>query len=144
MEYFYEADIKSVYDGDGSFKCDIHKVYTIDIGFNIEISFTLTWRNRSIRLFGVDTPEMRKEQREAGTVVRDFVREKILGKRVMIETIKDSTGKYGRLLAHIFVEERLLSSILLEKGYAKEYFGGTKEKWTEEELAEIIKTSYDN
>ena len=125
--YRYRTYIHSVYDGDSITDAEL------DLGMNISI-------RRPIRLYGVDTPELRKEQLEAGRVVRDFVRDLILDKWVIIKTFKDEEGKYGRLLADIDIEGMMLSDILLEKGYAKVYFGGTKEKWTNEELYKITKS----
>ena len=119
--YEYKAKIESVYDGDGSFDA------IIDLGLNIFIK-------RKVRLYGVDTPEMRGEQYQAAKVVRDYVRELILNKDVTIKTKKDKSGKYGRLLACIEIDDIDLSTRLIELGYAKEYLGGTKEDWTKEEL----------
>jgi len=131
--YEYRAKILEVYDGDGAFES------VIDLGMNISLA-------KKIRLYGVDTPEMRGNQHDAAKIVRDFVRTLILNKYVKIKTKKDKTGKYGRLLAEVFYQEedneeyRSLAEILLEKNFAKEYFGGTKEIWTEDEL-EFIKNS---
>ena len=122
--YQYKAHITSVYDGDGAFDA------VVDLGMGIEYK-------RKIRLFGVDTPEMRGEQKVAGKIVRDFVRNLILDKDVIIQTHYDKSGKYGRLLANIEVAEGDLADILIGEGYAKEYDGGTKEPWTESELHAI-------
>jgi micrococcal nuclease len=122
--YEYKAEILKVYDGDGAFDA------VVDLGMGIKYK-------RKIRLFGVDTPEMRGEQKQAGKVVRDFVRDLILGKDVVIQTHYDKSGKYGRLLANITTEEGDLAEILISKGYAKEYDGGTKEPWEDTELHSI-------
>ena len=129
--YVYKAKILSVYDGDGVFDAEI------DMGMNLK-------QRKDIRLYGVDTPEMRGEQHRAGTVVRDFVRELILGKDVVVKTKKDKSGKYGRLLADITISPLSVTSgtdlgqILIEKGYAKPYFGGKKEGWSMEEIDKIL------
>ena len=129
--YEYKAKILSVYDGDGVYDAQV------DMGMNL-------FQRKDIRLYGVDTPEMRGEQREAGIVVRDFVRELILNEDVVIHTYHDKTGKYGRLLAdiHIISDDGLdykdLSDILLEKGYAKVYTGGKKLEWDDTEIDKII------
>jgi len=123
--YEYNAVIDSIYDGDGSFGS------VVDLGMGIYL-------HKKIRLFGVDTPEMRGEQHDAGQVVRDFVRKLALGKKVVIKTQKDATGKYGRLLAEISIEyngEHIdLSELLVQQGFAKRYYGGKKELWTPQEL----------
>ena len=129
--YEYKAKILSVYDGDGSFDA------IIDLGMKITME-------RKIRLAGVDTPEMRGEQKIAGKIVRDFVRSLILNKEVTIKTHKDESGKYGRLLADIEIEPISIHTVsdlgrlLVLMGHAKPYDGGKKELWTKEELDEII------
>ena len=88
MEPFvYRATIIDVYDGD---TCTAR----IDLGFRIYIEMKL-------RLYGIDTPEIRGEEREKGIIVRDLVRSRILNKEVIIKTYKDGQEKYGRYLATI-------------------------------------------
>jgi len=126
FKYKYLAQITSVYDGDGSYEC------TIDMGMKLYLE-------KQVRLYGVDTPELRGKQKIAGRKVRDFVRECILDKAVVLHTKKDKSGKYGRLLASIkFDDGKDLATILLDKGYAKVYLGGKKEPWTKEELSFIL------
>jgi len=126
FQFKYLAQVCSVYDGDGVYDC------RIDMGMKFFVE-------KQVRLYGVDTPELRGDQKIAGRVVRDFVRECILDKQVILYTQKDKSGKYGRLLADVkFDNGKDLATLLLEKGYAKEYFGGKKEPWTQEELDFII------
>lgn len=120
--YIYKAYVTDVYDGD-TITC------IIDCGFNLGIQKT------KIRLYGIDTPELRGEEREIGIYVRDELRKKILHKHVFLKTIKDKTGKYGRFLGKIYIkntDEMYEGSIdstdylcindwLLEKNYAVVY-----------------------
>lgn len=87
--YEYMAMVVSAYDGD-TIRADI------DLGFGIVM------QNQSIRLLGIDTPEVRGEERPEGLIARDYVREQILGKEVMLKTYKDTKGKYGRWLADVY------------------------------------------
>jgi len=129
MMYEYKAKILSVYDGDGAFDA------RIDLGMKITIE-------RPIRLGGVDTPEIRGEQHNAGVAVRDFVRSLILDREVIVCTHKDASGKYGRLLADILVEHKgvsvNLAQLLIVFGLAKPYNGGHKSQWDKEELDYIV------
>jgi len=86
--YLYKAKIVGVYDGD---------TYTalVDLGFGITTQMKL-------RAFGIDTPEMRGDEKIEGKRVRDYVRNLILSKEVVIRTVKDKKGKYGRYLAEVF------------------------------------------
>lgn len=106
--YEYRAEIVEVYDGDTV-------TANIDLGFN-------TWRmGERLRLYGVDTPEVRGAEREQGLVARDALRERILGQEVTICTIQDSTGKYGRYLAVIWLGDEDINQWLLNEGYAEPY-----------------------
>lgn len=89
--YIYKAYVTDVYDGD-TITC------IIDCGFNIGMQKT------KIRLYGINTPELRGEDREIGLYVRDELRKKILNKHILLKTIKDKKGKYGRYLGKIYIE----------------------------------------
>jgi micrococcal nuclease len=94
----YMAKVVSVYDGD-TIRVDI------DLGFGIK------FENQSIRLLGIDTPEVRGEEREAGIKVRDYVREQILEKEIVLKTYKDTKGKYGRWLGQVYyVKDGIVAS----------------------------------
>lgn len=108
--YLYRAKVVSVYDGD-TIKVDI------DQGFG-------DWKHgQNLRLFGVNTPEIRGEERDSGLVVRDWVREQIPpGTDILVQTIRDKTGKYGRWLAIVWTgHEKSLNLRLLDGNMAREY-----------------------
>lgn len=115
--YHYKTKVISVYDGD-----------TITV--NIDLGFNLGIKNYKIRLYGIDTPEMRGPEKILGKKIRDFVRGKILGKEIILHTFKDKKGKYGRILADVLYMEngvqKNLNKELIKLGYAKEYYGGKK------------------
>ena len=117
--YIYKAYVTDVYDGD-TITC------IIDCGFNLGIQKT------KIRLYGINTPELRGEDRDIGIYVRDELRNKILHKHVFLKTIKDKTGKYGRFLGKIYVDKEntnnketdeylCINDWLLENNYAVVY-----------------------
>lgn len=108
MEYKYKATVRSIYDGD-TITADI------DLGFGVILS------KQKIRLYGIDTPELRGEDRPDGLISRDWLRDKIDGKEIILETIKDKTGKYGRWLGIIHFEGVNLNEQLVELGLAKIY-----------------------
>lgn len=89
--YEYRAYVKAVYDGD---------TITVDVDLGLN-----TWlHDQKLRLYGINAPELRGDDRSAGLVVRDWLRERILGKTVTIKTYKDKTEKYGRWLADVWVK----------------------------------------
>ena len=74
-----------------------------------------------LRLYGIDTPELRGPEREQGLVVRDILREKILDKEVEIHSYKDKQGKYGRYLATIILDGLDVNQWLVDNGHANVY-----------------------
>ena len=106
--YTYEALITSVWDGD---------TCTADIS----LGFGVTLHKQKLRLFGIDTAELRGDTLLEAQISRDWLREKILNKNVVIETIKDKKGKYGRWLAIIFVDGININEQMINEGVAKKY-----------------------
>lgn len=112
--YQYKAKVMSVYDGD-TIRVDI------DLGLK-------TWiKNESIRLSRINAPEVRGSEKVKGIKSRDYLRKLILKKEIIIKTIKDKKGKYGRYLGEIWIEKNRqcinINDLLVTKGYAvyKEY-----------------------
>lgn len=113
--YHYTAIIKSVYDGDTA-------TADIDLGFEVWI------KNAKLRFHGIDTPELRgssDEEKLRAVEARDWVREQILDKEVVIKSF--GKGKYGRWLVEIWkiedgqVAEDTINNELIKLGMAKEY-----------------------
>lgn len=98
------SHILNIYDGD-TFTAEV------DIGFRIKITQTF-------RLEGLDTPEIRGKEKPEGIVSRDFVRDKMLSaKEVWIRTSK--TGKYGRYIATVYLDDENLNELLIKEGLAE-------------------------
>lgn len=106
--YRYYCQVEKIYDG------DTVTTALIDIGFGQEFKTTL-------RLAAINTPELRGSSKQAGIVSRDRLIELILGKRVIIETERDNTGKFGRYLATIYRRRVNVNQLLLDEGLAKPY-----------------------
>ena len=108
--YLYEANVTAVYDGD---------TITVDIDLGLGI-----WvHSEKLRLHRINAPEVRGESRPQGIESRDWLREQVLGKEVIVQTIKDKKGKYGRYLAEVWLEGQNINDSLVENGFAeyKEY-----------------------
>lgn len=103
----YKAKIIDVYDGDSI-------TAIVDLGFHINITV-------KIRLAGIDTPEIRGDEREQGLISKQRVEELILNKEVILQTEK--TGKYGRWLGTIYIPEYIesVNQLLLDEGLADPY-----------------------
>lgn len=105
--YQYKAKIISVYDGDTV-------TAMVDLGF-------LHFQEMKLRLYGIDTPELRGPERERGLEVRDILRDMILDQEVIINSYKDKQGKYGRYLANIFINGIDVNEWLVDNGHAVPY-----------------------
>lgn len=103
--YEYKAKVIKVYDGDTI-------TVLADLGFNITIK-------EKIRLYGLNTPEVRGAERPDGLISRDRLRERILDKEVIIKTKKDKKGKYGRYIAEIYLEDENINEWLITEGLAE-------------------------
>jgi micrococcal nuclease len=108
-KHYYRAHVTSVYDGD---------TITVDI----DLGFGIVMHKQKIRLFGINTPEVRGAEKVEGKKVRDFVREIILAKDIEIQTIKsEKKGKYGRWLGTIYFnpnagDENIILDASLQRG----------------------------
>lgn len=114
----YRADVMRIIDGD-SIVCDI------DLGFSICLRAT-------VRLYGIDCPEVRGESREKGLESKKALEQLVEDHApITLCTYKDdgkfrSRGKYGRYLAILMgVDEGgvvvNLNDRLVEGGWAKTY-----------------------
>jgi len=103
--FVYNAFVSDIYDGDTI-------TVTIDCGFGLRME------KQKIRLYEINTPEVRGEEKEEGKKVRDILREKILEKNIVLKTIKDRKGKYGRYLGIVFFEGVNINEWLVENGHA--------------------------
>ena len=104
-----------VYDGD-----------TITIASKLPYDDSLLYRF-SIRIFGIDTPELRTSnevEKEIAIKARDFVIEKIYGKNVELKNI--ATEKYGRVLAEVVSEDFSIGDLLVKEKLAVSYDGNKK------------------
>lgn len=89
--YVYNATVTEVYDADTI-------TVQVDLGFHVSMEMRL-------RLYGIDTWEVRGAERPRGLVARDWLRERVLGKQVKFRSVRDGsriTGKFGRYLAVIY------------------------------------------
>jgi len=90
--YQYRAFVTKVYDGDTI-------TVEIDLGFNSFI------KGEKVRLNRINAPEITGNTREKGLLTRDYLCSLILEKEILLETIKDKKGKYGRYLGEVFVKD---------------------------------------
>jgi micrococcal nuclease len=98
-----------VYDGD-TIRVDI------DLGLGVWL------RNQTLRLYGINAPEVAGKEKEQGIEARDWLRAWLWNDRqVLLRTHKDSKGKYGRWLAEVFIDNWNINEKMLQLGLAEEY-----------------------
>lgn len=80
-------------------------------------------KKEKVRMIGVDTPESvhpdESKNTEFGKEVSNFTKKKLEGKYVRLETDVQERDKYGRILAYVYLDNKMFNKTLLEKGYAK-------------------------
>lgn len=79
----------------------------------------------TIRLIGVDTPETKHPElpvQRYGREASDFTKKTCTGKKVVIEYYEhEKYDKYKRLLAYVWIGDRLLNAELISRGYGYVY-----------------------
>lgn len=110
--YKYRAKVTNVVDGD---TVDV----MVDLGFKI-------WVKKRVRLYGINTPEVRGDEKVEGFKSKERVKTLIDGKDIYLVSMTDK-DKYGRCIAKIllFEDERDLTTILISEGLGVQYYGNT-------------------
>ena len=115
--YEYNCTVERVVDGD-----------TIDVV--LDLGFDILYKSR-VRLYGIDTPESRtrdKDEKARGKMAGSFLEEAIEdGEKVIIQTkLKDSRGKFGRILGDVIVDDININQLMVKCHLAVAYHGQSK------------------
>ena len=114
--YEYSCQVKRVVDGD---TMDV----VLDLGFDI-------LHKCRVRLSGIDTPESRTrnlDEKARGKLSKAFLQECIKGRKVVLKTkLKDSRGKFGRVIAEVWAELeegslRNINDLMIKERHAVKY-----------------------
>jgi endonuclease YncB( thermonuclease family) len=111
--------VVSVYDGD-TFKIDLPDMHPL---FGDDLS---------IRLFGVDTPEIRgtSDKIKALAMQAQQLTEKALKGASKIELRNPQRGKYFRIVSEVWIDGESLADMLKANSLAKDYDGeGARPEW---------------
>lgn len=84
------------------------------------------WKLQSVRLLGVDAPESNtaryKKTECYGKEAKDYLTQRLKGQYVQLKFEEgQKNDRYGRLLAYVWLENRLINQELIAQGFAKEY-----------------------
>jgi micrococcal nuclease len=77
---------------------------------------------RRVRLLGVDTPETKKEGTPIqpwGLEAHTFTEQFVEGRSVRLEFDKERHDKYGRVLAYVYADQKLLNEELIRAGLGR-------------------------
>tara|TARA_R110002074_G_C12344165_1_gene649096 strand:- start:206 stop:595 length:390 start_codon:yes stop_codon:yes gene_type:complete len=110
--------VTSIYDGD-TFRVNI-KGYPKIIGHRM-----------SVRILGVDTPEIRtncKKEKDLARNAKKLTISLLRGAK-LIELRNIKRGKYFRILADVYVDNISIADELIKNNLAVRYDGGTKIEW---------------
>ena len=114
--YEYKCKVKRVVDGD---TMDV----ILDLGFDVLHSVR-------VRLSAIDTPESRTrdlDEKARGKLSKAYLKESIKGRKVVLKTkLKDSRGKFGRVIAEVWVEfekgsMRNINELMIKECHAVRY-----------------------
>jgi endonuclease YncB( thermonuclease family) len=137
LTYSYKATVVRCIDGDSV-------VFDIDCGFDIQL------KGQSTRLFGIDTAETRggtDDLKALGNLAKNYVIQMLPeGSEVLLKTSLDKKGKFGRILAEVFMletvgvdgyQDKSLNTLLLDELLAVPYHGQSKEDIINQHLINV-------
>ena len=132
------------------YKCTILRVIdgdTVDV--DIDLGFGVWMRKERVRILGIDTPESRTrdlQEKVYGNLAKDFVKRFLpVGSVQSLQTEKDKTGKFGRILGKFLVYDAKtdsllhLGDIMIREHLAVKYEGQSKEDIAEQHIANRLK-----
>jgi endonuclease YncB( thermonuclease family) len=114
-----------------NFRCvEVLKNYDGDtITVNIPNVHPLLGEKISVRILGIDTPEIRTTnecEKKAGRIARNLV-SNILMSAKKVDLVAVQRDKYFRVLGNVIADGKSLKDILLKNKLAYSYDGGTKQ-----------------
>ena len=122
--YEYACIVDRVVDGD-----------TVDVV--LDLGFDVRFFSRE-RLYGIDTPESRtrdKDEKARGLISKKFLQDSLADQEAVIKTkLKDSRGKYGRVLGELWVDGVNINQTMVDKHLAVDYQGQSKDAVKEAHL----------
>lgn len=119
------------------FKKGLYVSHVID-GDTVELS-----NGERLRYIGIDTPEVHEKYgsnwlynpRPYGQEAMNFNKKLVEGKNIRLEFDVQKKDKYNRLLAYVYVEDKMVNLEMLKKGYSMIYTFPPNVKYVEEFLS---------
>lgn len=112
LDFLYPVEVERVIDGD-----------TIVVDLYLGLGVVLD--DQYIRFYGIDTWEIRGEERPRGLLAKEYVIERLGEGRVEIEIRPEwgskGKGKYGRWLGIVYIDGQDLNVELIKEGHGEVY-----------------------
>ena len=111
--FYYKVEVLRIVDGD---TVDVR----IDLGFNV-------WHKCRVRLVGINAPESRTrdlEEKARGLAAKQWLIDRLEFKDVEMKS--HGSGKYGRILGELFIEDVNINQEMIKEGHAVKYDGGKR------------------
>lgn len=104
------------------------------------VAFQANWlpdplkKELSIRVFGVDTPEKGHRAKcpsedQRGKAATEFTKNLVSASKKRQVLLMDWDKYGGRVLGDVILDGKSLRVMLIEKGFAREYYGDAKTSW---------------
>jgi len=113
--YYYKVEVLKIVDGD---TIDVR----IDLGFNV-------WHKCRVRLVGINAPESRtsdKAEKVKGLAAKAWLTDIIQSAQADIEMQSHGSGKYGRVLGELYINDVNINQLMVKEGHAVKYDGGKR------------------
>lgn len=101
---------------------------------------SIVGENMPVRISGIDTPEfastegsLRELAKEARTVLQAQLRS---AEKVELKNMR--RDKYFRIVADVFADGTDVGQMMLDRKLAKRYDGGTKPKWSQDDVTNYL------
>ncbi len=112
---FWQGDTQTV-----RIASKLYDVVRVVDGDTIVVNFQ--GKDEKVRLIGINTPESvhsdASKNTEAGRIASDFTKNLLTDKQVELEFDVQERDHYGRLLAYVYLEGKMVNKTLLEAGHA--------------------------
>jgi len=111
---------------------EVTSIYDADT-FRVNISDwpDIIGKHMSVRVLGVDAPEIRgkcKEEKQAARLAKQFTVSALRGaSRIELRDIQ--RGKYFRILANVYIDGENLAQALIQARHGRPYKGGSRVGW---------------
>ena len=99
------------------------KVYCDRVVDGDTIVVILDGKKEKVRMIGIDTPESvhpdKSRNTPMGKIASKYTKDNLEGKYVALETDVQERDKYGRILAYVYLDDKMFNKTLLEEGLAR-------------------------